>query len=93
MPDPGSEFFHPGSRIKVKKIADPEPHKRIKVILTQKNVFKLSKKMILDVHPGSRIRIPDSDPGSRGQKSSGSRIRIRNTGCELLDPVLFRQIR
>jgi hypothetical protein len=31
-----------------------------------------------DVHPGSRsFSIPD--PGSRGQKRTGSRIRIRNT--------------
>jgi hypothetical protein len=41
--------------------------------------------MIRVVHPGSQIRmltfypsrIPD--PGSRGQKGTGSRIRIRNT--------------
>jgi hypothetical protein len=41
--------------------------------------------MILDVHPGSRIRIfPIPDPGSgfRGQKSTGS--RIRNTGWHIL---------
>jgi hypothetical protein len=25
------------------------------------------------------LPIPDSDPGSRGQKGTGSRIRIRNT--------------
>jgi hypothetical protein len=40
--------------------------------------------MILVVHPGSRIRnlifYPSPDPGSRGQKGTGSRIRIRNTG-------------
>jgi hypothetical protein len=31
--------------------------------------------------PGSGIRKkPISDPGSRGQKGTGSRIRIRNTG-------------
>jgi hypothetical protein len=41
--------------------------------------------MIRVVHPGSRIRMltfyPSriSDPGSRGQKGTGSRIRIRNT--------------
>jgi hypothetical protein len=29
--DPGSKFFHPGSRIKVKTIPDPERHQRIKV--------------------------------------------------------------
>jgi len=33
---------------------------------------------------GSKIRKkPIPDPGSRGQKSTGSRIRIRNTGTEI----------
>jgi hypothetical protein len=36
---PGSEFFHPESR--VKKL--PDPHQRIKVFFTQKKVSKLSK--------------------------------------------------
>jgi hypothetical protein len=42
--------------------------------------------MIRVVHPGFRIQDPNADflpipdPGSRGQKGSGSRIRIRNTG-------------
>jgi hypothetical protein len=34
---------------------------------------------------GSEIRDPEktySDPGSRGQKGTGSRIRIRNTGFQ-----------
>jgi hypothetical protein len=41
--------------------------------------------MIRVVHPGSRFQDPDADflpipdPGSRGQKGTGSRIRIRNT--------------
>jgi hypothetical protein len=46
-------------------------------------------------YSGSRIR----DPGSRGQKGTGSRIRIRNTEWSLLllkicgepVPVRFRQ--
>jgi hypothetical protein len=37
---PGSEFLHPGSR--VKKI--PDPHQRIEVFLTQKTVSRLSEK-------------------------------------------------
>jgi hypothetical protein len=41
--DPGC-LCHPGSRIKVTKIPDPEPHQRIKVFLTQKNVSEFSKK-------------------------------------------------
>jgi hypothetical protein len=52
-------------------------------------VFKLRV-----VHPGSRIRflaiypsrIPDPDPRFRGQKCTGSRIRIRNTNTYVLYP-------
>ncbi len=57
------------------------PRKRIKVFLTQKIVYKLSEIW-------SRMFIPDQDldflpmpnPGSSGQKDTGSRIRIRYTG-------------
>jgi hypothetical protein len=36
--------------------------------------------MIRVVHPGSGSPDPDpAHPGSRGQKATGSRIRIRNT--------------
>jgi hypothetical protein len=39
-------------------------------------------------YPGSEIRKkPIPDPGCRGQKGTGSRIRIRNTG--LLYPLLY----
>jgi hypothetical protein len=76
IPDPN--FFHPGFRIRVR-------FKELS-ILNPKNCFQTLGKMIRDVHPrsGSRIRnlifllIPD--PGSRGQKGTGSRIRIRNNG-------------
>ncbi len=45
--------------------------------LYQKNCQKALKNMVL----GSGIRKkPIPDPGSRGQKGTGSRIRIRNTG-------------
>ncbi len=68
--DPRSEIFHPGSRIHIKELS----------ILTQKIVFKLSEIW-------SGLFIPDPDPnflpipdlGSRGQKNTGSRIRICNT--------------
>ncbi len=58
-------------------------------LFTQKIVTKLSKIWVWD--PGSEIRNtgseirkkPIPDPGSRGQKGTGSRIRIRNTQ----DPV------
>jgi ribosomal protein L19 len=56
---------------------------RIIELFTQKFVTKLSKIWVWD--PGSEIRknlfrIPD--PRSRGQKGTGSRIRIRNTGLK-----------
>ncbi len=44
---------------------------------------KVLKNKIQDVHPGSRLWI-FFHPGSRGQKSTGSRIRIRNTGQSTL---------
>ncbi len=48
-------------------------------LFTQKIVSNLSKIWVWDPGPGKNlIRIPD--PGSRGQKGTGSRIRIRNTG-------------
>jgi hypothetical protein len=49
---------------------------RIIELFTQKMVTKLSKIWIWD--PGCGIRKkPIPDPGSRGQKGTGSRIRIR----------------
>jgi hypothetical protein len=56
---------------------------RIIKLFTQNIVTKLSKIWVW--YPGSGIRDPGSGktyPGSRGQKSTGSRIRIRNTGSE-----------
>jgi hypothetical protein len=50
IPDPDPTFFHPGSRIRIFSIPDPNPW-----------FF--------------------THPGSRGQKGTGSRIWIRNTGC------------
>jgi hypothetical protein len=51
---------------------------RIIELFTQKLIFKLSKIWVWD--PGSEIRKnPIPDPGSRGQKGTGSRIRICNT--------------
>jgi hypothetical protein len=55
---------------------------RIIELFTQKIVPKLSKIKIWVWGPGSEIRDPEKpipDPGSRGKKSTGSRIRIRNT--------------
>ncbi len=76
LPDPESEFFHPGSgsRIHIKKIPDPGSGCASKIlsILTRKIVSKLSEKR-------SWLFIPDP-PGFRDQKGTGSRFRIDNTG-------------
>ncbi len=82
IPDPNS--FHPGSRIRIHSIPDPGseffPSRiRIKVFkyFKPKNKLFLSSRIpdrILSFYP-SRIL----DPGSRGQKGTGSRIRVRNT--------------
>ncbi len=53
------------------------------LLFNQKIVTKLSKIWVWD--PGSEIRKkPIPDPGSWGQKGTGSRIRIRNTAWDLL---------
>ncbi len=69
IPDPN--FFHPWSRIRLKEF---------KYFNTKKPVSKHSEIW-------SGFFIPDPDPdfffthtGSRGQKGTGPRIRIRNTG-------------
>jgi hypothetical protein len=52
-------------------------------LLSKKFVTELSKIWVSD--PVSEIRektIPDPGSGSRGQKGTGSRIRIRNTDFE-----------
>ncbi len=62
-------------------------------IFNPKNCFKAVEKMIWDVHHGSRIRIfpiTDPNPGSKGQKTTGSRIhgskrhRIPDSGSATL---------
>ncbi len=74
------------SRIRLFSIPDPGTASRNLSILSQKNGFYALGNMIRVVHPRSRIRILTSypsripDPGSRGQKGTRSRIRIRNTG-------------
>jgi hypothetical protein len=65
---------------------------RIIELFTEKIVSKLSKIWVWD--PGSEIRDPEKiysghpDPGSRGQKGTGSRIRIRNTGYKEISSIL-----
>jgi hypothetical protein len=63
---PGSEFFHPGSR--VKKFPDPGSASKNLSIFNQKIVSKLS-----EASSGMFIRILIfTHPGSRGQKGTGS---------------------
>jgi hypothetical protein len=58
---------------------------RIIELFTQKIVSKLSKIWVWDPRSGIRKKsIPD--PGSRGQKGTGSRIRIRNTDFDIFFP-------
>ncbi len=93
IPDPGSEFlpsripdpnsFHPGSRIRIKEFGEEFEY------FKPKKLFLSSRKY----DPGceSRIRILIflliPDPGSSGQKGTGS--RIRNTE---LDRVLMTDL-
>ncbi len=86
----GSGMF-PGSDLFPSRIPDPNCHRpgsRIRIeefkYFNPKNRFLSSRKY----DPGCSSRIPDPDadflpipdPGSRSQKGTGSRIRIRNTG-------------
>jgi hypothetical protein len=80
MPDPGSEFPHPVSRIQIRI-------KERKYFLTQK-IF-LSSMKILDVHPRSRIRIlifsytgfGSWDPGVKKASDPGSGSATLATCC------------
>ncbi len=94
IPDP--TFFHPGSRIRIFSISDPgfasknlslNPKKKF---LSSRKFDPDCSSPIRIPDPDPRLdnfsRIPDPgvqkapDPGSRGPKGTGSRIRIRNTG-------------
>ncbi len=55
IPDPGSQFFHPGSR--AKKIPDPGSASKNLSIFNAKNCFYALGNMIRYFHPGSRILI------------------------------------
>jgi hypothetical protein len=69
-------------------------------LFTQKIVTVLSKIWVWDPRSGIRNK-PIPFPGSRGQKGTGSRIRIRNTDCFLAcrsfffwdgDPPMYPQL-
>ncbi len=69
---PELTFFHPGSRICIKEFKYFNP----------KKLFISSRKYdsVLFIPDPDLDFLPISDPGSRGQKGTGSRIRICNTG-------------
>jgi hypothetical protein len=79
--DPGTEFFHPESRIRDPNFFHPGSWIRLKELkyFNPKKWFLSTQKY--DPGFSSRIRIPDPDflpipnPGSRGQKGTGSRIQ------------------
>ncbi len=73
---PGSEFFHPGSR--VKKASDPGSGSAAKNLSTLMPIKLLLSSYYPGCYPGSGFFPDFCLPGSRG-KSTGSRIRIRNT--------------
>ncbi len=83
FPDPGSEFFHPGTRVKRR---DPGYASKFFCIFNPTNW--ISRKN--DLGFSSRIPDPDffssrtPDPDPEAKKSTGSRIRIRNKGFKLL---------
>jgi len=92
--DPGClsriRFFHLGSRIQGQKDSGSRIRiKEIKYFLTLK-LFLSSRKNNLGcssrtwIFPPSRI----PDPGSRGQKSIESRIRINNTAQQAIQRIL-----
>jgi hypothetical protein len=80
IPDPGSELSP--SRIRV-----PDPHQRIYYFNPKKSKKRFLSSKKYDPGCSSRIPVLDADflpsripdPGSRGQKGTQSRIRIRNT--------------
>ncbi len=55
--------------------------RRIIEVFPQKIFSMLSNIWVWDPRSGIRKK-PIPDPGSRGQKGTGSRIRIRNTDCD-----------
>jgi hypothetical protein len=69
IPDPHFSIPDPESR--VKKIPDPRPHQRNKLLLTQKTVSELSEKLSWIFFPDSRFfSIPDL--GVKKAQNSGS---------------------
>ncbi len=89
IPDPGSEYCP--SKIRTFSIPDHGSASKNWSVLTKKMVSKLSVMwsglFIPDPDPDF---LPIPDPGSRGQKGTGSRIRIRNTLLWIPYPAKWR---
>jgi hypothetical protein len=77
----GSGMFIPDPESRVDKIPDSGPSSKNLIIFNSKNYIKFLIRFGMFVpDPGfGFFSIPDPDPGSRDQKSTGSRIRMRNT--------------
>ncbi len=86
----GIRIYHPGSRIiKILVPGSGSASKNLNIFNPKKNVSKLSEKWSgMFVPDPDFFPIPDSDPVSRGQKITGS--RIRNTAGERTVPVFIR---
>ncbi len=90
---PGSEFFP--SRILIFPSRIPIRIKEISIFLTKKKWFLSSRKY--DPDCSSRIGIPDPepdflpipDPGSRGQKATGSATLLRWFVCRKSDEWIY----
>jgi hypothetical protein len=81
IPDPGSEFFNPGSRVKKTYMEE-----RILAFSTQNFFYQALGNMIRDVYCRTRSRVqiffPSRIPESKKASDPRLRIRIRNTaGC------------
>ncbi len=85
IPDTGSNFFHPASR--VGKIPDPDPHQRIKTCLTQKTDTKFSKirSGMFIPDPGfGFFSIPDTGFNKAPDPRSGSATLLHGCALRLL---------
>jgi hypothetical protein len=73
IPNPGPEFFHPGSRIQGQKDSGSRIRIRIKEFkyFYPKNCFSVFGKIIRDVHPGSGV-FSNPDPGVKKAPDPGS---------------------
>jgi hypothetical protein len=77
IPDHGSKFFHPVSRIQGQKDSGSRIQIRIKEFqyFLPKQLFLSSRKYDPGCPDPDLDFLPILDPGSRGQQGTGSRIR------------------